>query len=110
MSLVIGTILAFTFLEGIWRYLAIIPLALFELLEISLWLKLRNLRSITGTEALIGARARVIKDCDPVGSVRVKGQLWTATCAAGARSGEDVTITGVDRLRLTVERIEAPAR
>jgi membrane-bound serine protease (ClpP class) len=110
MSLVIGTILAFTFLEGIWRYLAIIPLALFEVFEIYLWLKLRNLRSITGTEALIGARARVIKDCDPVGSVRVKGQLWTATCPAGAHSGEDVTITGVDRLRLTVERIERPAR
>ena len=110
MALVIGTILAFTFLEGIWRFLAIIPLALFEGLEIHLWLKLRNLRSITGTEALIGARARVIKDCDPVGSVRVKGQLWTATCPAGARSGEDVTITGVDGLRLTVERIERPAR
>ena len=110
MVLIIGTILSFTFLEGSWRYLAIIPLVLFELLEIHLWLKLRNVRSTTGTEALIGARARVINDCDPVGSVRVKGQLWTATCPAGARSGEDVTITGVDGLSLTVERIERPAR
>ena len=110
MSLIIGTILAFTFLEGIWRYLAIIPLALFEVFEIYLWLKLRNLRSITGTEALVGARARVIKDCDPVGSVRVKGQLWTAACPAGARAGEDVTITGVSGLRVNVERVERPAR
>jgi membrane-bound serine protease (ClpP class) len=110
MSLVIGTILAFSFLEGVWRFLAIIPLALFELLEIYLWLKLRNLRSITGTEALIGARARVINDCDPVGSVRVKGQLWTASCPAGARAGENVTVTGVDGLRLNVERLERPAR
>ena len=56
-----------------WRYLAIIPLVLFELLEIQLWLKLRNVRSTTGTEALIGARARVINDCDPVGSVGSRG-------------------------------------
>ena len=109
MSLVIGTILAFNFLEGIWRYLAIIPLALFEIFEIYLWLKLRNLRSITGIEALIGAQARVIKDCDPVGSVRVKGQLWTAICPAGARAGEDVTLTGISGLRLNVERLERPA-
>ncbi len=110
MSLVIGTILAFTFLEGIWRFLAIVPLALFEALEIYLWLKLRNMRAITGVEALIGAKARVIVDCDPIGSVRVKGQLWAASCSGGARSGEDVIIQKVNGLRLEVEGPERPAR
>ena len=110
MSLIIGTILAFTFLEGIWRFLAIIPLALFEALEITLWLKLRNMRSITGVEALIGAKGRVIVDCDPIGSVRVKGQLWAASCPGIARSGEDVIIQKVNGLRLEVESLERPAR
>ena len=110
MSLVIGTILAFTFLDGIWRYLAIIPLALFELLEIALWLKLRNLRSITGAETMVGTKGRVVEDCDPTGTVRVKGQLWTASCAGGVLSGEDVIVTKVSGLRLDVERLQQPAR
>ena len=63
--------------------------------------------SRSGIEALIGRPARVVDECRPLGSVRVAGELWEATCAAGAASGEPVVVVGGQELTLEVER---PAR
>jgi membrane protein implicated in regulation of membrane protease activity len=104
MALVIGTIIAFVFLEWPWRWLVIVPLALIEVFEIMLWLHWRGVRSVTGPEAIVGARGRTVTDCRPEGQVRVKGQLWRAHCAEGADSGEDVVVTKVSGLRLEVAR------
>ena len=104
MGLVIGTLLSFMYLDPPWRYLAIIPLALWEIFEIYLWLKWRRVRSITGREAYVGATGRAITDCNPDGQVQVKGQIWRAYCAPGVEAGEDVIVEAVDGLRLTVAR------
>ena len=107
MSLVLGTILSFIFLDPPWRYLALIPIALWELFEIYLWLKWRNVRSITGAETYVGDTARAVTDCKPDGQVRFRGQLWRAHCSeGGAEVGDDVVVTAVDGLRLEVK----PAR
>jgi membrane-bound serine protease (ClpP class) len=58
----------------------------------------------TGAEAMIGEPARVVKDCDPTGTVHVRGELWEARCDAGAAAGETVTITALDGLTLVVAR------
>jgi membrane protein implicated in regulation of membrane protease activity len=102
MGLVIGTLLSFMFLDPPWRYLAIIPLALWEIFEIYLWLKWRRVGSITGREAYVGATGRAITDCNPDGQVQVKGQIWHAHCAPGVEAGNDVIVEAVDGLRLTV--------
>jgi membrane protein implicated in regulation of membrane protease activity len=102
MGLVIGTLLSFMFLDPPWRYLAIIPLALWEIFEIYLWVKWRKVRSITGIEAYVGATGRAISDCKPDGQVRVKGQIWRAHCVDGVEAGDDVVVQAVDGLRLTV--------
>ena len=106
MGLVLGTILSFTFLDPPWRYLALIPIALWELFEIYLWLRWRNVRSITGAETYVGGTARAVTDCKPDGQVRFRGQLWRAHCDEGAEAGDDVEVTAVDGLHLKVK----PAR
>ncbi len=102
MGFVIGTLLSFAFLDPPWRYLALIPLALWEVFEIYLWLKWRGVRSITGREAYVGAQGRAISDCRPTGQVRVKGQIWRAYCADGVDEGDDIVVKGVHGLRLEV--------
>jgi membrane-bound serine protease (ClpP class) len=56
---------------------------------------------------MIGKAAEVVEHCRPAGRVRVDGELWEATCAAGADAGETVRITAVDRL--TLEVVPVPA-
>ena len=106
MALVIGTILSFIFLDPPWRYIAIIPLALWEVFEIYLWVRWRKVRAITGAETFVGGKARAVTDCRPNGQVSFRGQLWKAHCKEGVDAGEDVIVQRVDGLRLEV----APAR
>jgi membrane-bound serine protease (ClpP class) len=102
MGLVIGTILSFMFLDPPWRYAVLVPLAAWEAFEIWIWLKWRRVRSITGSEAIVGATGRALTNCDPIGQVRVKGQIWQATCPEGVEAGDDVVVTSHRGLKLTV--------
>jgi membrane protein implicated in regulation of membrane protease activity len=61
-------------------------------------------RPKTGAEAMVGLEAEVASPCRPRGQVRVLGELWEAICETGADPGEIVRVTGVDGLRLVVER------
>jgi membrane protein implicated in regulation of membrane protease activity len=110
MALIVGALLAFFFLEPPWRYLVLIPLALWEIFEISLFLKWRRVRAKTGVEGLVGARGRAISECRPDGQVRVQGQIWGAHCQEGAKVGDDVVVESVDGLRLTVNRLDRSSR
>ena len=57
----------------------------------------------TGSEGLIGKTARVRTDLRPEGTVFFRGELWKAISEEGyIESGEEVTITGVDNLVLSV--------
>jgi membrane-bound serine protease (ClpP class) len=107
VAFAIGTALAFVFLGPPWRWIVIVVLAGVETFEILLWLRLRRVRTITGAEAMVGAKGRALTDCSPDGQVRVKGQIWKATCSAGVRSGQDVVVTAVHGLRLEVRRESA---
>jgi membrane protein implicated in regulation of membrane protease activity len=102
MALLIGTALAFAFLEWPWRLLVIVPLAAIEAFEIMVFLKWRKVRSITGAEAMVGASGRALTDCLPVGQVKVQGRIWKARCTGGVRAGESVIVEGIDGLTLEV--------
>ena len=59
----------------------------------------------TGREAMVGMVARVRTPLDPRGTVFVHGELWEATVEGGkVEPGEEVIVTGVEGLRLTVTR------
>lgn len=100
MSLLIGTALAFAFLEWPWRLLVIVPLAALEAFEVMVFLKWRKVRSITGAEAMIGSSGKALTDCQPDGQVKVQGQIWKGRCPGGVRAGDEVTVVAIEGLTL----------
>jgi membrane-bound serine protease (ClpP class) len=106
MAFVIGLILSLIFLEWPERFYVIVPLALLELAEVALWLRWRQRKSITGAEAIVGARGKAITDCRPVGQVMLKGQIWKAHCRVGIEANEDIVVTGVNGITLKVAPLE----
>jgi membrane protein implicated in regulation of membrane protease activity len=67
----------------------------------------RRRRAAVGAEALPGQLALVVERCDPVGHVKVAGELWRA-CVAGpepADPGETVRVVSIEGLTLNVERV-----
>jgi membrane protein implicated in regulation of membrane protease activity len=59
-----------------------------------------------GAERLIGEGAVVVEAIDPVGKVKVHGEIWRARTAAGEPipRSEAVTVVGCEGLELTVEQ------
>jgi len=49
-----------------------------------LFLKDLRRRPVAGSEALVGMRGRVVRRLDPVGYVKVNGELWRAVSASRA--------------------------
>ena len=45
--------------------------------------------------------------CRPTGQVRMNGELWEATCEAGADVGDETVVRAIDGLTLIVD--PAPA-
>jgi membrane protein implicated in regulation of membrane protease activity len=66
-------------------------------------------RPRTGREGLIGASARVISRVKPGSNarylVRTQGELWGADSPDILEPGELVTVTGIDGLKLRVQRV-----
>ena len=102
MAFIIGTALALLFLDGVWRVLVIVAVALIELFEIFVWLRWRKVKSTTGTESLVGMKGQVVTECRPEGQIKIKGQIWKAHCRDGAATGDEVVVDKVDGLRLLV--------
>jgi len=77
--------------------------AIVEVAEVFFWIRfLRRYRVSTGAEAMIGESVEVIEPCDPVGRVRVRGELWNARSPAPLGTGERARVTAVDGLTLEV--------
>ena len=49
----------------------------------------------------------VVLACRPTGQVRLNGELWEATCEAGADVGDETVVRAIDGLALIVD--PAPA-
>jgi membrane protein implicated in regulation of membrane protease activity len=104
--LLLTIVLAF-FVPWPWNLLVLFGGVLLEIGEVIWGRRLaRRWRPKTGREAMIGMRAEVVSPCRPNGTVRVLGEPWEATCAAGADVGETVTITRLDGLNLIVAPLE----
>ena len=107
MALLISIVLAF-FVPYPWNILVVIGGASIEVLEVIWGRRLaKRWRPQTGAEAMIGERAEVVTACRPTGQVRINGELWEATCVAGADVGEETVVQAIEGLTLLVE--PAPA-
>lgn len=72
-------------------------------------LGLRALRRpyIAGREGVVGHIGQARTDIDPAGSIFVDGALWSAVSESGAiNKGEEVLVTQMDGLKLTVKKHE----
>ena len=93
------------FLPDPWRLVVLVVVAIVEIGEIYLWRRfLRRYRVTTGVEGMLGEQGEVIARCDPLGRVRIRGEIWSARCEAGAEAGDRVVVAAVDGLTLVVER------
>jgi membrane protein implicated in regulation of membrane protease activity len=102
--LVVAILLAVFVLDPPWGAIVVVAAGIIELFEVLFWLFYSKRHRIrVGPETLIGRRAEVVTPCLPEGQVKLEGELWRARCAAGARSGEPVRVTGLDDLVLVVE-------
>ena len=94
-------------LPGPWNVILFGLALMFEVGEIYLWIRfLERYRVRGGAEGMLGERATVIEDCDPVGIVRVRGELWKARVADGGplAAGERATVLAVEGLTVEVGR------
>jgi membrane-bound serine protease (ClpP class) len=80
-----------------------IPLGLITAFLMSLALKARRNKVVTGAEGMLGETGIVQTALSPRGKVFVHGELWDAVSSTDVAAGESVVVRRVDGLLLTVE-------
>jgi membrane protein implicated in regulation of membrane protease activity len=105
MILLGGVLLAIFVLPEGWGLPVILLAAVVEVGETLFWLWYSRRRRVQmGPETMVGAIGLVVTPCTPLGQVRVGGELWRASCAEGAETGDEVRVVALDGLTLLVER------
>ena len=62
-------------------------------------------KQVTGREGMIGEQGRVVEPLNPVGTIIVKGEYWSAKSVDDRiEADENVEIVGLDGLTLRVKR------
>ena len=87
-----------------------IPFALITVFLVSLAMRAREAKVITGVEGMLGETGIVRTPLEPTGMVLVHGELWKAASAAPAPEGALVRVVAVDGLLLRVEPLDQTAR
>jgi membrane-bound serine protease (ClpP class) len=77
---------------------------LFFLFVIGLGIKAQRRKPVTGLEAMTGLTGVSLSMLNPLGSVKVHGELWKAESVSGnIEEGKNIRVTGVKDLKLFVE-------
>jgi membrane-bound serine protease (ClpP class) len=112
ISLVMGSLLLFDTTEPALRlsFQVLIPAVLvasgFFIVVIWLAVKAQLRKHFSGSEAMVGAEAEVMKDIDEEGEVFLMGEYWKATSKEPVKKGSKVRVIKVEGLRLIVEEIK----
>ena len=88
----------------LWTALAVsVPLGLITAFLMSIALRARQNKVVTGVQGLIGQVGVAQSPLTPCGKVFVHGELWDALSSASVSEGESVIVRGVENLQLQVE-------
>ncbi len=79
------------------------PFALITVFLVTLVVRARRSKVVTGSDGMIGAVGSASTALEPEGSVFVHGELWGAVASAPVAAGTRIRVTAVDGLKLTVE-------
>ncbi|MBV9572816.1 MAG: nodulation protein NfeD [Acidobacteriales bacterium] len=89
----------------VWTALAVsIPLGIITVFLMSIALKARANKVVTGAQGLIGEIALTQTPLTPQGKVFIHGELWNAIASTSVAAGETVVVRKVEGLQLQVDR------
>jgi len=80
-----------------------LPFSAITVFLLSLAVRARRNKVVTGREGMIGETGAAVTELAPEGKVFVHGEYWDAVAATPVAAGARVTVTAIDRLKLTVE-------
>jgi membrane-bound serine protease (ClpP class) len=80
-----------------------LPFSLITVLLVSLVIRARRNKVVTGVEGMIGEIGTALGPLNPEGKIFVRGEYWDALSSAPAAAGQKVRVTAIDKLKLTVE-------
>jgi membrane-bound serine protease (ClpP class) len=81
--------------------------ALFFLFVVGAGIRAQRGKPVTGLEGFIGETGIVLEPLDPMGNVRVHGEIWQAQSITGRiEAGEKIRVLSMKNFRLTVEPIQ----
>jgi len=110
-SLVIGSLILITTTNPLFRIdpwvigVVAITVTGFFAFVVGAVVRAHRRRPTTGAQGIIGRRAIARTPLDPVGTIFVEGERWTAISQSGRiEEGEEVTIMEVDGMRVKVVR------
>ena len=87
-----------------------IPLGLITAFLMTIALKARRNKVVTGAQGLIGETGVVQTTLSPQGKVFVHGELWDAVASTALPTGQLVVVRRIDGLTLQVDPLEATAQ
>jgi membrane-bound serine protease (ClpP class) len=82
-----------------------LPFSLITVFLLSLAVRARRNKVVTGVEGMIGETGSAITPLSPDGKVFVRGEYWDAEAPGPVTAGARVRVTGVHKLKLTVESV-----
>jgi membrane-bound serine protease (ClpP class) len=89
----------------LWTALGVsVPLGLITVFLMTIALRARRSKVVTGLQGMIGAVGEARTDIDPEGKVFVQGELWNAHARARVGLGDHVVVRKVEGLELEVEK------
>jgi membrane-bound serine protease (ClpP class) len=80
-----------------------LPFSAITILLVSLVVRARRNKVVTGPEGMIGETGVAVTSLAPEGKILVRGEYWDALSSAPVAPGEQVRVTAIERLKLTVE-------
>ncbi|HZD30465.1 MAG TPA: nodulation protein NfeD [Candidatus Angelobacter sp.] len=90
----------------LWTALSVsIPLGAITVFLMSIALKARRNKVVTGKQGMIGTVGEARTDIDPEGKVFVQGELWNAHALSRVLMGEPVVVRKIEGLELEVEKV-----
>lgn len=85
----------------------VILTALFFLVAISLGIKAQRKKPTTGEQGIVGEKGVAFTAIDPVGEVKVHGEIWTAEAENSMiKKDEKIVVQKIENLKLIVKKIE----
>jgi membrane protein implicated in regulation of membrane protease activity len=105
MAILLAVLLAVFVLPSPWNVIVVVVAAVWELgtAGFGIWYSKRGAASV-GVGTFVGRTATVITRCDPLGQVKLEGEIWAGRCDETAEVGETVRVRSIERLTLIVDR------